>query len=117
MAYHLTPFLFPQFLCPACTADPDEATNIKWESGFPATVDTELTVDCREEHYSNETLDTSTTQVRCLEDGWWVIHPCVKGKETLNRALNLEKRSVLFVVLVRRFGMGFKFVSFLHILV
>ncbi|XP_050730821.1 complement factor H-related protein 4-like [Eriocheir sinensis] len=63
----------------ACTEDPDaEAAKIKWESGFVATVDAALTVDCREDYYSNETLNGTSTQVRCLEAGWWVVHPCVR---------------------------------------
>lgn len=48
-----------------------------------ATVDAELTKDCREGFYSNETLNGNSTQVRCLEAGWWVVHPCVRGEGTL----------------------------------
>ncbi|XP_050726509.1 complement factor H-like [Eriocheir sinensis] len=63
----------------ACTVDPDaDATNIEWGAGSVAFLDTELTVECRENFYSNETLNGTTTQVQCVETGWWVVHPCVR---------------------------------------
>ncbi|XP_063841891.1 complement factor H-related protein 4-like [Scylla paramamosain] len=62
----------------ACVEDPDAATmNINWEP-LLAILDTEVEVDCLDDHYSNKTLTTTTTTVQCLEEGWWVIHPCVR---------------------------------------
>lgn len=64
--------------------DPDaDATNIEWRADSVAFLDTELTVDCRENFYSNETLNGTTTQVQCVETGWWVVHPCVRGEGAL----------------------------------
>lgn len=65
-----------------CEEDPDATTNnIVWESGRAGVLLQVDEADCQVDHYSNKTLTDNTTEVRCTGNGWFIVHPCVRGME------------------------------------